>query len=159
VTALEVRVRRVDLTILELVAQVVGVKAVSSIMTMSQTVSAITEGVAFLDIVTSLAAPVAHFTVVLPPGMYGVVADGDLSPLSSFALEIGSLVHVAINATAYVGDSVGGSESFGALVHGKPFSLKGFLENPNMMCDLDGFGMVGVEVLDFSYECRIVFFA
>jgi len=86
-------------------------------MTASQTVSAITEGVAFLDIVTSLATPVTHFTIVLPPGMYGVVVDGDLSPLSSFALEIGSLVHVAINAMAYAGDSVGGGESFRAPVH------------------------------------------
>jgi len=41
--------------------------------------------------------------------MYGAVTNGDLSPASSFAFEVGGLVHVAINKTVYVGNGVGGS--------------------------------------------------
>jgi len=74
--------------------------------------SAVTKGVAFLNVVTRLAAPVAHLAVILAPGMHGMVADCDLSPSSSFAFEVGGLVHVTIDATAYVDNGIGGSESF-----------------------------------------------
>ena len=57
---------------------------------------------------TSLATPITHFAIVIAPGMYGAVANSDLSPSSSLALEIEGLVHVAINAMAYAGNGVGG---------------------------------------------------
>ena len=66
----------------------------------------------------SLATPVAHLAIVLAPGMHGVVTDGDLSPLSSLALEVEGLVHVAIDVMVYVGNGVGSSKSFRTPVHG-----------------------------------------
>jgi len=36
-----------------------------------------------------------------------MVTDGNLSLTSSFAFEVGGLVHVVINAMAYVGNGVG----------------------------------------------------
>ena len=72
---------------------------------------------------THLTIPITHIAVVLAPGMYGAVTDGDLSPLSSFAFEVGGLVHVAINATTYIGNGIGSSESLRTLVHGKSFGL------------------------------------
>jgi len=119
----KVGVRRVNLIVLELVAQVIRVKAVNSIVTSSQAVSAVAEAVAIFDIVTGLAAPVAHLAVILAPSMYGMVADGDLSSSPSLALKIGGLVHVAINVMAYMGNGIGGSKSLQASVHGKSFSL------------------------------------
>ena len=74
--------------------------------------SAIAKGIAFFYIVTHLATPITHFVVVLAPGMYGTIADGDLSPASSFAFEVGGLVYVAVDAATDAGDGVGGSESF-----------------------------------------------
>jgi len=69
---------------------------------------AIPKAVAVFNVVACPATPIAHFTIVLAPGVYGAVANGDLSPLSSLALEIGGLVHVAIDAMADAGNSVGG---------------------------------------------------
>jgi len=36
------------------------------------------------------------------------------------------------------------------MVHGQLLSLKGLFEDSNSAGDLDGFGVVGPEVLDFS---------
>ena len=85
-------------------------KTVSSVMAASQAVSAIAERIAFFDLVTSLAAPVAHFTIVLAPGMYGAVANGDLSPSSSLALEVGGFVHVAVNMVTDASNGVSSSQ-------------------------------------------------
>jgi len=57
--------------------------------------------------VACLATPIAHLAIVFAPGMHGMVANGDLSFASSFAFEIGSLVHVAIDVVANMGNSVG----------------------------------------------------
>jgi len=148
-TAFEVGVRGVDFAVLELVAEVMGAKAVSSIVTASQTVSAITEGVTLLDIVTCLTTPVTYLAIVFAPGMHGTVANGNLSFASSFAFKVGSLVHVVVNATMDMGDGVGGSQAFRAAVHGKSFSLEGLFEGSNVMGNLSGFGVVGAKVLDF----------
>jgi len=123
VAAFKVGVRGVNLTVLKLVAQVVRAKAVSSIVTMLQAVSAIAEEVTLFNIVASLATPIAHLAIVFAPGMYGTVTNSDLSLLSSLALEVGGLVHVAINAMAYMGNGIGSSELFRTLVHGKSFGL------------------------------------
>ena len=80
--------------------------------------SAIAEQVTLFNIVASLATPVAHLAVVLTPGVYGTVVNGDLSSSSSLALEVGGLVHVAIDVTAYMGNGVGSSKLFRTLVHG-----------------------------------------
>ena len=84
---------------------------------------AIPKTMAFLDVVSSLTAPIAHLAIVLAPSMKGAVANGDLSFVSSLAFEVGGLVHVVINAMAYTGNSVGSSKVFRATVHGKSFSL------------------------------------
>jgi len=112
VATLEVRVRGVNLAIFELIAKVMGVKAINAIMAALQAVSAITERVALFYIVARLAAPITHLVVVFAPGMYGSIANGDLSPASSLALEVRGLVHVAVDAATDAGDGIGGSESF-----------------------------------------------
>ena len=73
---------------------------------------AIAEGVAFFYIVACLTTPVAHLVIVLSPGIYGTIADSDLSPTSSFALEVRCLVHVAVDATTDASDGIGGGEAF-----------------------------------------------
>ena len=78
---------------------------------------AVAEGVTFLNVVACLAAPVTHFVVVLTPGMYGMITDSDLGSASSLALEIGGLVHVAVDVAMDTGDGIGGGKSFRALVH------------------------------------------
>ena len=109
---LEVRVRGVNFAILELIAKVMGAKAINAIMATLQTVSAIAERVALFYIVACLAAPITHLVVVFAPGMYGSIANGNLSPASSLAFEVRGLVHVAIDATINRGDGVGGSKAF-----------------------------------------------
>ena len=109
---LEVGVRGVDLTILEFVAKVMGAKAIDTIVTTLKAVSAIAEGITFFNVMACLATPVAHFVVVLAPGMYGTIADGDLSPASSLAFEVRGLVHVTVDAVTDMGDGIGGSKSF-----------------------------------------------
>ena len=115
---LEVRVRGVNLAILKLVAKVMGAKAINAIMAASQAVSAIAERVTFFYVVACLAAPVTHLVVVLAPSVYGSIANSDLSPVSSLALEVGSLVHITVDAATDAGDDIGGSKSFRASVHG-----------------------------------------
>jgi len=112
VATLEVRVRGVNLAILELIAKVMGAKAINAIMATSQAVLAITERVALFYIVAHLAAPIAHLVVVFAPGMYGSIANGDLSPASSLAFEVRGLVHVTVDAVTDMGDGIGGSKSF-----------------------------------------------
>jgi len=108
----KVGVRRVNFTILELAAKVIRAETVETIMAASQTVSAVAKRVAFFYVVTCFTVPVAHFVVVFAPGVYGMIADGNLSPTSSFAFEVWGLVHVAVNATTDTGDGIGGSKSF-----------------------------------------------
>jgi len=112
VATFEVGVRGINLTILELIAKVMGAETVQTVMTASQTVSAIAEGVALFYVVACLTAPIAHLVVILAPSMYGAVADSDLSSASSLAFEIRGLVHVAVNAVTDMGNSIGGGESF-----------------------------------------------
>jgi len=88
-------------------------------------VAAVPEAVAVLNVVTCSSAPVTHLAIVLAPGMYGTVMNGDLSPTASLALEVGGLVHVVINATADVGYGVGSGKSVQTPVHGQAFVLEG----------------------------------
>jgi len=115
-----------------------------------QAVSAIAEGVTLLNVVTCLATPVAHFAIVLAPGMHGTIVNSDLSFTSLFAFEVGGLVHVMVDATMDAGDGIGSGQVFGAMVYGKPFSLEGFFKRSNVTSNLDGLGVVGAEVLDFA---------
>jgi len=128
-------------------------------MAASQAVSAITEGVTLFYIVTRLATPVAHFVVVFAPGMHGMVMDGSLSPSSSLALEIGGLVHVAVDAATDAGNGISSGESLRALVHGQSFGLQGLFENSDVASKLCGFGVVGAEILDFPNERCVIFLA
>ena len=45
------------------------------------------------------------------------------------------------------------------MVHGQTFGLKGLFEGSDATGDLDGFGVVGTEILDFSQESGVVFFS
>jgi len=74
-------------------------------------VAAISETVAVFNVVACPAAPVAHFTVVFAPSMQGMIANGHLSVTFSFALKVGGLVHVAVDAMTDTGYGVGGRES------------------------------------------------
>jgi len=69
--------------------------------------------------------------------MHGTVANGDLSPLSSLAFEIGGLVHVAVDAAMNTGNGVSGGQAFGTSVHSKSFRLKGLFEDSNASRDLN----------------------
>ena len=118
--------------------------------------SAIAEGVTFLNVVTHLTTPITYLAIVFAPGMYGAIVDSDLSLLSSFAFEIGGLVHVAINATAYSGNGIGSGKMFQTTVHGQSFGLEGFFECSNTMGDLDSLGVVSMEILDFTLQGGVV---
>jgi len=157
VATFKVRVRGVNLTVLEFIAKVMGAKAVNAVMATSQAVSAIAEGVALFYIVTCLATPIAHFVVVFAPGVQGTVTDGSLSPSSSFAFEIRGLVHVTVNAATDAGNGIGGGKSLRALIHGQSFGLQGLFENSNAVSKLCGFGVVSAEVLNFPDECHVIF--
>jgi len=80
--------------------------------------AAISEAMTVLDVVACPPAPIAHLAVIFAPGMYGTVANSNLGSTTSFALEVGSLVHVAINAMANAGYGVGGRKSVRTPVHG-----------------------------------------
>jgi len=69
--------------------------------------TAVPEAVTVLDVVSRLTTPIAHLAVVLAPGMDGTVADSNLSPASSLAFKIGSLVHVAVDVATNAGDGIG----------------------------------------------------
>ena len=108
----KVGVRGINLTILKLIAKVMGAETVQTIMTMLQAVLAIAEGVALFYVVACLTAPIAHLVVIFAPSMYGMVVDSDLSFASSLAFEIRGLVHIMVNAVMDTGDSIGGGKSF-----------------------------------------------
>jgi len=112
VATFKVRMRGVNFTIFKLIAKVIRAEAVKAVMAALETVSAVTKGIALFDVVPCLTAPIAHFIVVFTPGMYGTIADGDLSPASSLAFEIGGLVHVAVNTATDAGDGIGSGKSF-----------------------------------------------
>ena len=67
---------------------------------------AISEAVALFNIVACLAAPVTHLAIVLAPSMNGTVSNGDLSPASSLAFEVGGAMHITINVAMNMSDSV-----------------------------------------------------
>ena len=119
--------------------------------------AAIPKAITVFNVVASLSTPVAHLAVVFAPSMNGTIANGDLSLAASLALEVGGFVHVAVNMTANVSNSVSSSKAVRASVHGQLLGLKGLLESPNMAGDLLGLGMLGVEVLDFALESCIPF--
>jgi len=71
--------------------------------------STVAERVAFFNVVTCPTTPIAHLAVVLAPSMYGMVANSDLSLLSSLTLKVGSLVHVTVNAAMDTSNGVSSS--------------------------------------------------
>jgi len=75
-------------------------------------VTAISEAVALFDVVPSSTTPITHFAIVLAPGMEGVIMNGDLSPASSFALEVGGLMHVMVDALTNASYGISGSKVF-----------------------------------------------
>ena len=68
--------------------------------------AAVSKTIAIFDVVTCLATPVAHLAVVVAPCMNGLIANGDLGLAASLALEVGGLVHVAVNAMTNMSYSV-----------------------------------------------------
>jgi len=150
-------VRGVDLAVFFFATKVVRVKAISSVMAAMRTVMAISKAMAFLDVVSGPTAPITHFAVVFAPGVNGTIANSNLSLAFSPALEVGGLVHIVVNAAVNTGDSVGSGKLVRTPVHGQTFSLKGFFESSNAVGNLLGFGMVGMEILNFTLEGGIVF--
>jgi len=73
---------------------------------------AIPKTMAFLDVVSSLTAPIAHLAIVLAPSMKGAVANGDLSFVSSLAFEVLGLVHVMVDVSMNAGDGVSSGKMF-----------------------------------------------
>ena len=149
-TALEVRVRRINLTIFEFITEVVGAKTVSAFMTSAGTVATISNAVTFFDVVAGLSAPVAHFAIVLAPSVKSPIANCHQSPASPLALEVRGVVHVTIDASVNPSDCIGSSKSFRASVHGEAFGLEGLLKGTDVPCELCGFGVVGAEILYFT---------
>jgi len=81
--------------------------------------------------------------------MNSSIADGDLGPTTSFALEVRGLVHVAVDVMANASYSVSGGKMVQTLVHSQSFGLEGLFQGPNALGDLASFGMVSAEILDF----------
>jgi len=81
-------------------------------------VAAVPETVAVFDVVTRLATPVAHLAVVVAPCMNGPIANGNLGLAASLALEVGGLVHVAVNVTMNASYSVSSGEVVRTPIHG-----------------------------------------
>jgi len=82
--------------------------------------------------------------------------NGDLGLAASLALEVGGLVHVAVDTTTNAGYGVSSSKSVGAPVHSQVFSLERLFQNPDATGDLLSFGVVGMEILDFALQCGVV---
>jgi len=120
-------------------------------------VAAIPETVTVFNVVACPAIPVAHLAIVLAPCMDGPIVDGDLGSTASLALEVGGLVHVAVDAAADASYSVSSGKMVRTLVHGQAFVLKGFLQGPNTMGDLVSFGVVSTEILDLALQHGIIF--
>ena len=78
---------------------------------------AVSEAVTFLNVVSGPTTPVAHLAVILAPSMNSMVANGNLSFVSSFALEIGGLVHVMVDATMNASDGISGSKMVRTSIH------------------------------------------
>jgi len=81
-------------------------------------VAAIPEAVTVLDVVACPSIPVTHLAIVLAPCMDGPIVNGDLGLTASLALEVGGLVHIAVNTTTNTGYGVSSSKTVQALVHG-----------------------------------------
>ena len=75
-----------------------GAEAVSAIMAATRAMVAITKAITVFNVVPCLTIPVAHLAIVIAPCVDGSIAYSDLSSTTSLALEIGGLVHVAVNA-------------------------------------------------------------
>ena len=85
---------------------------------------AVSEAVAFLNVVPSSTTPVTHLAIVLAPSMNGAISNGSLSFASLSSSEIGGFVAVAINAATDMGNHVSSSKMVRAVVHSEAFSLK-----------------------------------
>ena len=110
--------RGVDFAVFKLITKVVGVETVSAIMTAMRTVMAISEAVTVFDVMACLSAPVAHLAVVFAPCMNSPIANGGLGPTTSFAFEIGGLVHIAVNAMADTSYGISGGKTVQTLIYG-----------------------------------------
>ena len=67
---------------------------------------------AFLDVVSSLTAPITYLAIVLAPSMKGAVVNSDLSFVSSLAFEVLGLVHVMVDVSMNAGDGVSSGKMF-----------------------------------------------
>jgi len=113
-------------------------------------VTAISKAVTVFNVVACPSTPVAHLAIVLAPCVNGAIANGDLSPTASLALEVGGLVHVAVDVTVNTSYGISSGEMVRTLVHGQAFILKGLLQGPNVAGDLASFRVVSAEVLDLA---------
>jgi len=110
-------------------------------------VVAISEAVTVFDVVACPSTPVTHLAVVLAPCVNGLVANSDLGSAASFALEVGGLVHVMVDAMANVSYGVSSGEMVRTPVHRQAFILEGLLQGPDATSDLLGFRVVSTEIL------------
>jgi len=119
--------------------------------------TAVSETVTVFDVVACLSTPVAHLAVVLAPCMNGSITNGDLGTTASLALEVGGLVHVAVDAMANTSYGISGGKTIQTLVHGQAFILKGLFQDPNAASDLLGFRVVSMEILYLALQHGVVF--
>ena len=112
--------------------------------------AAISKTVTVFNAVACLTIPLAHLAVVLAPCMDSSVANGDLGSTTSLALEVGGLVHVAVDAVTNAGYGVSGGKAIRTPVHGQAFILKGLFQSSDAVGNLAGLGVVSTEILDFT---------
>ena len=79
---------------------------------------AIPKAMAVFDVVACPPTPIAHLAVVFAPCMNSPIANGGLGPTTSFAFEIGGLVHIAVNAMADTSYGVSGGKTVRTLIYG-----------------------------------------
>jgi len=78
---------------------------------------AISEAVTVLDVMACPPTPIAHLAIVLAPCMNGLVANSYLGLTTSLALEVGGIVHIAIDATINASYGVSGGKMVRTPVH------------------------------------------
>ena len=150
--------RGVNLTTFSFSAEVVRVDATQSVMSATKAMAAVAKTVTLFNVVAGLTTPIACLAIVLSPRMNGTISNGNSGFTPSSPGEVRGRVVVVINVTANASNGIGGGKAVRTLVHGQVFGLKGLLESSDATGNLDGFGVVGAEVLDFSHKGGVVFF-
>ena len=73
--------------------------------------TAISKAVTVFNAMACSATPITHLAIVLAPCMDGPIANSDLGLMTSLALEIGGLVHVAVDAATNASYGISGGKA------------------------------------------------